>query len=292
MASARGTVSSGARGERGVTGGGSGRLRLLPEGTGVFLRKRLIESLGFTLFLSGLLLVAACLFFDPSDPSLNNAVSGEVSNPLGWPGAYAADLLLQSLGLGAFLLAMVPVSWGWRLMRSHGVPAFTWRLLAALTALLAATLALSMLPQLGGWPLRSGLGGWLGLLLPKACSCSPWRRSFRAGAASPWRSGATHWPSVSEWKAIGGAPGTARWGFRARAALATPERLEAARSEKRRGSAAQQVRRPRRRPRERQTTPLGRSGRRESIVAEPAPREAPCQGREKAQTSLVFNEAV
>jgi len=302
MASARGTVSSGARGERGVTGGGSGRLRLLPEGTGVFLRKRLIESLGFTLFLSGLLLVAACLFFDPSDPSLNNAVSGEVSNPLGWPGAYAADLLLQSLGLGAFLLAMVPVSWGWRLMRSHGVPAFTWRLLAALTALLAATLALSVLPQLGGWPLRSGLGGWLGLLLlSQSLQLFPVVAVVPAvmGAALALALGSYALAiSVGEWKAIGrGTRNGALWGFQG--ARSGWQRLNALKprgsEEAEEAPAAQQVRRPRRRPRRASddTIPLAdkRPTSESDLVAEPAPRpKRPAKAREKAQTSLVFSE--
>src|SRR5690554_5768258 len=254
MASARGTVSSGARGERGVTGGGSGRLRLLPEGTGVFLRKRLIESLGFTLFLSGLLLVAACLFFDPSDPSLNNAVSGEVSNPLGWPGAYAADLLLQSLGLGAFLLAVVPISWGWRLMRSHRVPAFTWRLLAALIALLAAALALSVLPEAGGWPLRSGLGGWLGLLLlSQSLQLFPVAPLLPAalGAVLALALGSYALAvSVGEWKALGrGTRDGARWGLQG--AWSGWQRLAAlkSRQDSEEVVPAAQPARPRRRPR-------------------------------------------
>src|SRR5690625_526831 len=95
--------------------GAGGRLRLLPEGSALFLRRRLIELLGFLVFATGLLLLAACLSFDPHDPSFNNATGGDVVNLLSLPGAYIADFLLQSLGLAALLLAVLPLAWGWRL---------------------------------------------------------------------------------------------------------------------------------------------------------------------------------
>ncbi|WP_366555909.1 FtsK/SpoIIIE family DNA translocase [Aquibaculum sediminis] len=160
MASARGASNTSNR-----TGARGKSYRLLPAGAVTFLRDRMIEALGLGLVLLGLLLLLVCLGYDPADPSLNRAGAQDVSNPLGLPGAYTADLLLQSFGLGAFLLAFLPMAWGWRLLRSHAISRFTLRLLAAVVALMAATLALTVVPATQGWPLRSGLGGWLGLLL-------------------------------------------------------------------------------------------------------------------------------
>ncbi|HLS68187.1 MAG TPA: DNA translocase FtsK 4TM domain-containing protein [Kiloniellales bacterium] len=303
MGSARETVSGGGRSARPILGTGEGgRLRLLPPGTGDFLRKRLIEFLGFLLLLFGLWLVVAALFFDPQDPSLNNAAGGGVSNPLGWPGAYAADLLLQGLGLGAFLLAFVPVSWGWRLMRDHRISAFTWRLLAALAALLTAALTLSVLPQVGGWPLRSGLGGWVGLLLlsqsqqlfalpPPALAAASGLLAFGLGSYALAF-------SLGEWKAIGqgtraGAARSlegARAGWRRLHAL-RPRRDEDDEEEPPEPRERQARRAPRRPRADVAPAAAGPTASGSGLVAEPlrTRRKAP-GSREKTKASPLFSE--
>ncbi|MDF3072682.1 MAG: ftsK [Alphaproteobacteria bacterium] len=137
--------------------------RFFPEGAGPFLRLRLMEVLGAALLAGGLGLFLALATFDRGDPSFNVATPQVPKNIFGLKGAYAADALLQSLGLAAWLLAFVVTVWGLRLMRRHSVPRFALRLaLLPLTLLLAAT-ALSFFGGTGSnWITHAGPGGITG----------------------------------------------------------------------------------------------------------------------------------
>ena len=78
------------------------------------------------------------------------------------PGAYLADLLLQTIGLGAIPLALVPTAWAWRIISHRGLP-WIWLHLALLplTLVLTAGSAASFATP-AGWPLDTGLGGLIG----------------------------------------------------------------------------------------------------------------------------------
>ncbi|SMF09439.1 DNA translocase FtsK [Tistlia consotensis] len=155
--SLRESIESGGRG--GPTGG-----RLLPPGSGAFLRRRGAELLGGLLAATGAGLVAACLTYTPGDPSLNRATDAAARNLLGPFGAQIADLALQGLGLAAFLIAICAFAWTWRLWRARGLPSWGLRLAAAVASWLLAAVGLEALPRPDTWSLRSGLGGFVGEL--------------------------------------------------------------------------------------------------------------------------------
>jgi len=149
---------------RDATGGG--RPGLLPSGTGDFFRRRAIELGGLALVVAGLVIASACLSFRLSDPSPNRAADGPVENLFGLPGAYAADLLLQSLGIAAFLLPLALAAWGWRLMRRHRLARWWFKIAALPPALLLLAFAARALPVPESWPLQGlGLGGTVSYLL-------------------------------------------------------------------------------------------------------------------------------
>jgi S-DNA-T family DNA segregation ATPase FtsK/SpoIIIE len=83
--------------------------------------KRLNELAGFLLFVSALLLLLALSSYSPFDPSLNTAAPPpELRAPHNWigeVGAFAADLLLQGVGISSFLLpvflAVLAYRWFW-----------------------------------------------------------------------------------------------------------------------------------------------------------------------------------
>ncbi|MCZ6522577.1 MAG: DNA translocase FtsK 4TM domain-containing protein, partial [Alphaproteobacteria bacterium] len=143
----------------------SQKFAFLPSGATAFLRRRAIEIAGLMLLALAVLLAAALASFDPGDPSWNHAADGPAANLLGRPGSHAADLILQTLGLAGVALVLVLAAWAWRIVTHRGLPWIWLHLtLLPLTLLLVAVFAAS-LARPGGWPLASGLGGWLGDLL-------------------------------------------------------------------------------------------------------------------------------
>jgi S-DNA-T family DNA segregation ATPase FtsK/SpoIIIE len=137
----------------------------LPAAAGEFLKRRGTEALALALIGLALFVALALLTYTPHDPSFNRAVDGDIHNLIGLPGAYAADLLLQTLGLAGALLTPGLITWGGRLILRRAIPLAWLRIPALLLALLLAALALATLPVPGGWPLESGLGGFVGSLL-------------------------------------------------------------------------------------------------------------------------------
>src|SRR5438132_9134728 len=126
------------------------------------LKRRLFESLGFALLLASSLLTLALLTYDPRDPSLNTAVDAAPHNFLGPNGAVLADLLRQSLGLGAFLIPTVLLGWSLRLLLNRPLKSI-WLRGALLPVVLAlGALALSVLDaRLPAAETRSGGAvGW------------------------------------------------------------------------------------------------------------------------------------
>ena len=100
--------------------------------------------LGLVLLLVSLLLFLALATYHATDPSLNTATDSAVaSNWVGLFGAYIGDLLLQSLGLTAFLLPlwMGGLGWTWMHSRPGGSPILRW---------VGTVLALAFLPAVFG----------------------------------------------------------------------------------------------------------------------------------------------
>ena len=142
----------------------SNRLTLLPPEAAQMLRRRLAELGGGALLLFGLALLLALASYDPADPSFNHATVRAAHNLVGAPGAYAADLLLQPFGLAATLLGVVLALWGWRLAAHKGLGHPLLRSAALAPLLLFAAIAAAALPPPAGWPIRTGLGGLVGLI--------------------------------------------------------------------------------------------------------------------------------
>nr|WP_205305376.1 DNA translocase FtsK [Parvibaculum indicum] len=134
----------------------------LPPAIRDFCAKRLQELAGLVLAGLGLFGLVALASFSIDDPSFNNATSNLPGNWMGLPGAYASDVLLQTLGLGALFFLIPLMAWGWRLLshRAPGHPVF--RVAAWLGGTLTAACFFGTMPRLFDWQLQSGLGGFLG----------------------------------------------------------------------------------------------------------------------------------
>ena len=129
-----------------------------------FAARRLGELIGIALALAAVGLALALLTFDAADPSLNRATSGPVRNLLGVSGAFAAELLLQTIGLAAALVCLLLLAWAWRLVSHQGLAPLWLRLTLSPAALVLAATALAGVAAPATWPLGVGLGGIVGMI--------------------------------------------------------------------------------------------------------------------------------
>jgi DNA segregation ATPase FtsK/SpoIIIE, S-DNA-T family len=130
-------------------------------------KRRLFEGLGAALVLVCFLLTLSLLTYDPADPSLNTASAGNPANFLGRDGALLADLLVQGIGLAAFLIPAILLGWAFRLLLQRPLRRMPRRLLLVLPALVLGALACSVLPA-APVPLPAGAGGAIGWELLRA----------------------------------------------------------------------------------------------------------------------------
>jgi len=138
---------------------------VLPQGAGGWFSRRFGELSAVVLLVVAVALTLILISYDPSDPSLNNAGDGSVSNILGAGGAYAADFFVQSFGIVAYIVPLILFAWVVRLLFHHAIDPFWLRLAAIPAGLFLLSVAANALPPWEGWALSTGLGGAVGLLL-------------------------------------------------------------------------------------------------------------------------------
>jgi S-DNA-T family DNA segregation ATPase FtsK/SpoIIIE len=111
--------------------------------------------LGMVLVLVSLLLFLALATYHATDPSLNTSTDASampvVHNWIGVFGAFISDLLLQSLGLTAFLLPvwLGGVGWTWMRSRPGGSPILRW--MGTILALIFLPAVFGLLPWHWHW---------------------------------------------------------------------------------------------------------------------------------------------
>ena len=166
-------------------------------------------------------LTLALLTWTVSDPSLNHATNARAHNLLGSPGAIAADLVMQFVGLASVALLVPPAFWGWSLLTKRRLERPRLKAGLYLSGVIAAAALASLLPAPGSWPLPTGLGGVVGdavLALPhRLLPASTWAMTaLGAGLAAiailglAAASGVGTAPGSAEDDAPDNAPGKAR----------------------------------------------------------------------------------
>ena len=173
--------------------------------------------LGMVLVLVSLLLLLSLTTYRASDPSVNTATgSAAPQNWIGLFGAYISDLLLQSLGLTAFLLPLWlgGVGWTWMRSRPGGSPILRW--VGTLLALAFLPAVFGLLPWHWRWlhvlPVEGVVGRLMaGLLVVYLNLQGAWVVAavfaaaglYFASAISFWvirESIAGHWASFAAWR--------------------------------------------------------------------------------------------
>ncbi len=150
----------------------------VPASVREFPKRRAAEMTGLVALAGVTGLTLALLTWSVSDPSLNHATNERVHNLLGAPGAIAADLVMQFIGLASAALLAPPAFWGWSLVTQRRLERPRLKVGLYLIGVIAAAGLASLLPAPGSWPLPTGLGGVVGdavLALPhRFLPASPW----------------------------------------------------------------------------------------------------------------------
>lgn len=103
------------------------------------------EFLGVLVSVTALLIVISLLSYAARDPSFNTSARAvEIQNRIGIVGSYLADILLQSLGLAAYLLPLFLCVFGFQMFRStyQGLP--TARLIGCALFIISASIILDL----------------------------------------------------------------------------------------------------------------------------------------------------
>jgi DNA segregation ATPase FtsK/SpoIIIE, S-DNA-T family len=134
----------------------------VPASLREFPKRRAAEIAGLAALAGVASLTLALLTWSVSDPSLNHATNARIHNLLGAPGAIAADLVMQFIGLASVALLTPPALWGWGLVTRRRLDRPRLKVGLYLTGVIAAAGLASLLPAPGSWPLPTGLGGVVG----------------------------------------------------------------------------------------------------------------------------------
>ncbi len=121
----------------------------LPQALQVFIARRLVDLVALGVLAGGGFACASLLTYKKTDPSWNTASDvtiENINNVGGESGALIADVMLQTLGLAAFIPALVLLVWGVRLFKRQSIRPLTLRVASTLLASLFGAVALVHAP--------------------------------------------------------------------------------------------------------------------------------------------------
>jgi S-DNA-T family DNA segregation ATPase FtsK/SpoIIIE len=126
---------------------------------------RLNEAAGFVFLSLGLGLLLSLVSYHPEDSSWNTAAGDQrAANLIGFAGAHAADALIQTFGIVAFVFPVLVFLLGWKWLRSEPIAAE----IVKLTGVVMLVASLGAAVSFGHWWMlfagtvpAGGLAGWL-----------------------------------------------------------------------------------------------------------------------------------
>ena len=136
--------------------------RLFPDSLGSGAKRAFTRISGAVLTMTAIAGWLCLATWSSQDPSLSNATDQMATNLLGYPGAVAADLMFQTLGLASILVFLPMAAWGWHLLTLITPNRVFERLLLWPLSLAMLAGALASLSVASGWPLPVGHGGLVG----------------------------------------------------------------------------------------------------------------------------------
>jgi len=131
-----------------------------------FVKKRLIELLGFLLVFISIFLLASIVSYSPSDPNfIYSPENTEIKNIGGFYGSVISDILLQSLGLISIFLVFNFFYWGIKIATHKSLVNFITRIFYTLAYIVFGTTVLNTFYNDSFWLIDNGNGGFVGRIL-------------------------------------------------------------------------------------------------------------------------------
>ena len=127
-----------------------------------FIFKRLIEIMGITVSIMGILLLISLISYSPSDPNFIFPENNEVKNLLGIRGSYISDLFFQSIGLVSYLLSITFIMTGISIFRKKSIFLLIENIFYSIPYCLIGTLFLSYFYKNTYELYINGNGGFIG----------------------------------------------------------------------------------------------------------------------------------
>lgn len=138
---------------------------IVPDSLQSFIARRFYDGFSALLLLGGLFDLIALLTYDNQDPSWNTtSAGGGINNWMGAPGAFTSDLLLQTLGIGSFALAIGFIVYGARGFKRHTISPLWLRIVALMVSAVLFSVAFAQTPS-HGWTVHPFLGSSAGTLI-------------------------------------------------------------------------------------------------------------------------------
>ncbi|MBI1301655.1 MAG: cell division protein FtsK [Alphaproteobacteria bacterium] len=138
----------------------------LPDSLQAFIARRLVDSVALLFLGLAVFIAASLLTYSSGDPSWNTAADeGQtILNYGGVTGAWLSDVLLQTLGFGAFVIAAVFGIWSYRIFYRQSVRPISFRIAAILVAAILSSVATAQIPS-GNWSVHPYLGSSAGAII-------------------------------------------------------------------------------------------------------------------------------
>ncbi len=139
--------------------------RITPDTWHEYMDHKFMDLRALGVFSFGLFLFLSLASYDVSDSSWNTAGQTEhFENFMGQYGAFSSDILVQLFGVGAWVLPMAFMVWGYRIWQRENFKSISLRLSSILASALFFSMAGASIPA-GFWIGHPTFGGAGGILL-------------------------------------------------------------------------------------------------------------------------------
>jgi S-DNA-T family DNA segregation ATPase FtsK/SpoIIIE len=134
--------------------------RIFPDPVQAFVARRIVDITGIVFLFGGGFILLAIASYNRADPSINTAgeSAASIQNWMGPHGASLADLMLQTIGLGACVFGATFLAWGGRLLTRRSLSPVWLRFAAMVFAAITAAGAFARIPS-ADWLAQAQMGG-------------------------------------------------------------------------------------------------------------------------------------